>query len=89
VIAGYDSLDDKRKAALEAQRVPPGSINVSAVERATNGESPEWQKGDKILPLRYFGQLGQAILFRANIKTRSDVKTEKDASSGNAEAVQD
>lgn len=89
VIAGYDSLDDKRKAALEAQRVPPGSMNVSAVERATNGGSPEWQKGDKILPLRYFGQLGQAILFRANIQTRADVKAEKDASSGNAQIIQD
>ena len=89
VIAGYDSLDDKRKAALEAQRVPPGSINVSAVDRFINGGSSEWQKGDMIMPLRYYGQLGQAILFKTNIQTRVDVKAEKDASSGNVQVIED
>jgi len=87
VVGSYDSLDEKKRAMLKSRDIPLNSINLSAVQRAQDGLNPEWQDGDKIIPLRMLGMFGQALMFQASWGAREEKKEIADAFSGNAKTV--
>jgi hypothetical protein len=85
VVGSYDSLDEKKRVLLKSRGIGVACVNTSAVERKLNGGSSEWMEDDKIVPLRMFGMLGQAMMFQADRASFKEKREIAAFSSGNIE----